>query len=88
MLAKKAGLDPNVVFEAIKGGLAGSNVLNAKGPMMIAGNFEPGFRILEERGYIRKAPRSKSPKGGRPSEVYEVNPAASVGVLARFVAGE
>ena len=45
VLAKKAGLDPNVVFEAVKGGLAGSNVLNAKGPMMIAGNFNPGFRI-------------------------------------------
>ena len=44
-LAKKAGLDPSVVFEAVKGGLAGSNVLNAKGPMMIDGNFEPGFRI-------------------------------------------
>ena len=45
VLAKKAGLDPKVVFEAIKGGLAGSNVMNAKAPMMIAGNFEPGFRI-------------------------------------------
>ena len=44
-LAKKAGLDPNTVFDAVKGGLAGSNVLNAKGPMMIDGNFEPGFRI-------------------------------------------
>ncbi len=44
-LAKKAGLDPNVVFEAIKGGLAGSTVLNAKAPMMIAGDFKPGFRI-------------------------------------------
>ena len=45
VLAKKAGLDPNVVFEAIKGGLAGSTVLNAKAPMMIAGDFSPGFRI-------------------------------------------
>ena len=45
VLAKKAGLDPNVVFDAVKGGLAGSNVLNAKGPMMIEGNFDPGFRI-------------------------------------------
>lgn len=45
VLAKKAGLDPNIVFEAIKGGLAGSNVMNAKAPMMIAGNFKPGFRI-------------------------------------------
>ena len=45
VLARKAGLDPNIVFEAVKGGLAGSNVLNAKGPMMIEGNFNPGFRI-------------------------------------------
>jgi 2-hydroxy-3-oxopropionate reductase len=45
-LARKAGLDPATVFDAIKGGLAGSNVLNAKGPMMIDGNFEPGFRVV------------------------------------------
>ena len=45
VLVRKAGLDPNTVFEAIRGGLAGSNVLNAKGPMMIDGNFKPGFRI-------------------------------------------
>ena len=45
VLSKKAGLDPNVVFDAIKGGLAGSTVLNAKAPMMIEGNFTPGFRI-------------------------------------------
>ena len=45
VLAKKAGLDPLVVFEAIKGGLAGSAVLNAKAPMMAEGNFKPGFRI-------------------------------------------
>ena len=45
VLAVKAGLDPNVVFDAIKGGLAGSAVLDAKAPMMIAGNFKPGFRI-------------------------------------------
>ena len=45
VLARKAGLDPGVVFEAIKGGLAGSTVLNAKAPMMIAGDFKPGFRI-------------------------------------------
>lgn len=45
VLARKAGLDPNVVFDAIKGGLAGSTVLNAKAPMMISGDFAPGFRI-------------------------------------------
>ena len=44
-LAAKAGLNPQTVYEAIRGGLAGSTVLDAKGPMMIEGNFEPGFRI-------------------------------------------
>ena len=45
VLATKAGLDPNVVFQAIRGGLAGSTVMEAKSPMMIAGDFNPGFRI-------------------------------------------
>lgn len=45
VLAAKAGVDPQTVFEAIKGGLAGSTVMNAKAPMMLAGNFKPGFRI-------------------------------------------
>lgn len=44
-LATKAGVDPEKVFEAIKGGLAGSAVLNAKAPMVLAGNYKPGFRI-------------------------------------------
>ncbi len=43
--AKKAGADPKLVFEAIKGGLAGSTVLNAKAPMVLSRNFKPGFRI-------------------------------------------
>ncbi len=45
MLASKAGVDPEVVFQAIKGGLAGSTVMNAKGPMILNHNFAPGFRI-------------------------------------------
>jgi 2-hydroxy-3-oxopropionate reductase len=44
-LVRKAGVDPQLVFEAIKGGLAGSTVMNAKVPMMIEGNFKPGFKI-------------------------------------------
>ena len=43
--SKKCGADPKLVFEAIKGGLAGSTVMNAKAPMMIEKNFNPGFRI-------------------------------------------
>ncbi|NCB62528.1 MAG: 2-hydroxy-3-oxopropionate reductase [Clostridia bacterium] len=45
MLAEKAGVDPHLVFDAIKGGLAGSTVMNAKAPMIMDGNFNPGFKI-------------------------------------------
>lgn len=45
VLATKAGVKPQAVFDAIKGGLAGSTVMNAKVPMMLDGNFKPGFRI-------------------------------------------
>jgi 2-hydroxy-3-oxopropionate reductase len=45
VLATKAGVDPGKVFQAIRGGLAGSAVLEAKVPLMLNGNFKPGFRI-------------------------------------------
>lgn len=45
MLAKKAGVDPELVFQAIRGGLAGSTVMETKAPMMIGGNDKPGFKI-------------------------------------------
>jgi 2-hydroxy-3-oxopropionate reductase len=45
VLATKAGVDPNLVYEAIKGGLAGSTMLNAKAPLMMDRKFNPGFRI-------------------------------------------
>jgi 2-hydroxy-3-oxopropionate reductase len=45
VLAVKAGVDPEKVYQAIRGGLAGSTVLDAKAPLMMQGNFKPGFRI-------------------------------------------
>jgi len=54
-LATRCGLDPEVVVNAIKGGLAGSAVLNAKGPMLIARNFKPGFRINLHQKDLRNA---------------------------------
>ena len=45
MLAKKAGVDPELVYQAIRGGLAGSTVMDAKVPMMLDRNFNPGFKI-------------------------------------------
>ena len=45
VLAQKAGIDPELMFQAIRGGLAGSNVMEAKVPMIMDRNFNPGFRI-------------------------------------------
>jgi 2-hydroxy-3-oxopropionate reductase len=45
LLGKKAGVDPDSIFDAIKGGLAGSQCLTDKAPRMFRGNYAPGFRI-------------------------------------------
>jgi 2-hydroxy-3-oxopropionate reductase len=44
-LGAKAGLDPQVIHQAIRGGLAGSQVLETKAPMIFGRNFKPGFKI-------------------------------------------
>ena len=43
--SKKMGADPSLIYQAIRGGLAGSTVLDAKAPMVLSRNFKPGFRI-------------------------------------------
>ena len=45
VFAAKAGADPEKVYQAIRGGLAGSAVLDAKIPMIIERNFKPGGPI-------------------------------------------
>lgn len=45
VLATKYGVDPEKVYNAIKGGLVGSTVLNTKMPIVLDRIFEPGFRI-------------------------------------------
>lgn len=45
VLGKKAGVDPEIIYKAIRGGLAGSTVLDAKVPMILDRNFKPGFKI-------------------------------------------
>jgi 2-hydroxy-3-oxopropionate reductase len=42
VLATRAGVDPELVYMAIRGGLAGSTVMDAKVPMMLDRNFNPG----------------------------------------------
>jgi 2-hydroxy-3-oxopropionate reductase len=45
VLASKAGVEPDLVYQAIRGGLAGSTVLDAKAPLVMDRRFDPGFRI-------------------------------------------
>lgn len=45
VLGKKSGVNPRSIFQAIKDGLAGSNCLDAKMPLILERRFEPGFRI-------------------------------------------
>lgn len=45
VLAAKSGIAIDKMYEAIRGGLAGSAVLDAKVPLILERNFEPGGRI-------------------------------------------
>jgi 2-hydroxy-3-oxopropionate reductase len=42
VLARKGGLDAQRVFAVLAGGLAGSRVLEVKGPKLLGGDFRPG----------------------------------------------
>lgn len=55
VFAEKAGLDIQKVYDAIKGGLAGSKVLDAKVPLVLKRNFKPGFRIKLQIKDLRNA---------------------------------
>lgn len=44
VLGEKAGVDPAVVVEVLSGGFAQSRVMDVRGPRVIEGIFEPGFR--------------------------------------------
>ena len=45
VFAAKAGVEPDLVYQAIRGGLAGSTVLDATAPLVMDRKFSPGFRI-------------------------------------------
>jgi 3-hydroxyisobutyrate dehydrogenase len=45
LYAHRAGLDVEQAIDTIKGGAAGSWSLSNYGPRIVAGDFEPGFRV-------------------------------------------
>lgn len=44
-LAAKSGIEPDVLYRAIRGGWAGSTVLEVAAPAMIAGDYTPGGTV-------------------------------------------
>ena len=55
VLARKSGLSLETVYNAIKDGLAGSNVLDSKAPRVFKEDFAPGFKIKLHHKDIRNA---------------------------------
>jgi 2-hydroxy-3-oxopropionate reductase len=44
VLGAKAGVDPDIVVKVLSGGYAQTRVMDVRGPRIIKGDFEPGFR--------------------------------------------
>ena len=54
-MVQKAGVNPETAYQAIRGGLAGSAVMDAKAPMMLSGNMKPGFKSDLHRKDLKNA---------------------------------
>jgi len=44
VLGSKAGVDPAVILKVLSGGYAQTRVMDVRGPRLIQGDFEPGFK--------------------------------------------
>jgi 2-hydroxy-3-oxopropionate reductase len=56
------GVDAEAALEVLSGGLAGSTVLDRKGASMLAGEFQPGFRVdlhHKDMGIVTSAAREQ-----------------------------
>ena len=76
MLARRNGVSPETVFHAVRGGLAGSAVMEAKVPMMLRNDTQPGFRIRLHIKDLKNALRAAADSGAR-SAVLRCNAAAA-----------
>ena len=76
MLARRNGVSPETVFHAVRGGLAGSAVMEAKVPMMLRNDTQPGFRIRLHIKDLKNALRAAADSGSR-SAVLRCNAAAA-----------
>ncbi|MEP6756305.1 MAG: NAD(P)-dependent oxidoreductase [Chthonomonadales bacterium] len=61
--AKKAGLDPHTMIEAVGAGAAGSWVINVLGPKMADHDFAPGFMVKLQQKDLRLVMQAASDLG-------------------------
>jgi 2-hydroxy-3-oxopropionate reductase len=64
-LARRAGVDPARVREALLGGFAASRVLEVHGERMLTANFKPGFRTRLYQKDLRLAQEAATAFGAR-----------------------
>lgn len=90
-LAMKNGIDPKVLYEAIKDGWAGSTVLNVAAPGIIEQNYKPGGTIdllFKDIGYALSLARSQNvpvPITAMVDEVFKTARASGRGPYAQQI---
>ncbi len=75
VLAAKAGADPEKVWQAIRGGLAASAVLDSKAPKMMDRDFVPGGKISINRkdmGNVLSAAHELDVPAPLSAQIYEI----------------
>ncbi len=88
-LGTKSGLDPKLLYQAIRGGWAGSKVLEVSAEAMQARNFKPGGTVdihWKDLGYALTLARDKDvpvPATALAHEIFKVARAAGKGRLAQ-----
>ena len=90
-LGMKNGLDPQILYNAIRDGWAGSHVLDVAAPGIIARDFEPGGTInllFKDMGYALSLARSDNvpvPMTAVADEIFKAARAAGKGGFAQQI---
>lgn len=61
VLGAKAGVDPEIIIKVLRGGYAQTRVMDVRGPRIVEGDYEPGFRArfhYKDLNIIREAARA------------------------------
>ncbi len=88
-LGTKSGLDPNVLYQAIRNGWAGSKVLDVSADAMLARNFKPGGTVdihWKDLGYALNLAREKDvpvPATALAHEIFKTARASGRGRLSQ-----